>query len=58
MKTHKKIRHEAAVTRQQAHAKLTVSDKLAKLDAKLGIGLGAKKERARLQKQLETTTKS
>ena len=41
-------RHEAQV-RQEEYSKLTPKQKLERLDARLGPGVGAKKERARLE---------
>jgi hypothetical protein len=49
-----KLRHvkqEEAKARQAAHAKLSVAEKLAKLDAMFGPGQGAARERARLAAQ-------
>ena len=40
-----------AVERQTAYAALSNDEKIAKLDAKLGKDIGAKKERAKLQKE-------
>lgn len=42
------LKREEATQRQADHDSLTVAQKLAKLDAKFGVGVGAKKERARL----------
>lgn len=47
----REIRQETAAVRQAEHATLSVAEKLAKLDARLGLGQGAGKERARLAKQ-------
>jgi hypothetical protein len=44
-----KIRCEEAEQRQESYNKLSVADKLSKLDSKLGTGVGAKKQRAKLQ---------
>jgi len=52
MKT-KSVRKEEAVERQVEHDKLTIQEKIAKLDNKFGKGVGAKKERAQLQMKLE-----
>ena len=41
-------RKSEAEARQEAHDKLTSQQKLAKLDKRLGKGIGAKKERARI----------
>lgn len=43
-------RHAEAVARQEAYDKLTPHQKLGVLDKRLGTELGAKKERARLNK--------
>lgn len=48
----KKFRQEQAVTMQEAANKLTPEAKLANLDKKLGVGVGAKKERAKLQSKI------
>lgn len=47
------LRRDCAAKRQEARAKLSAKDQIEKLDAKLGAGQGAKKERARLAKQIE-----
>lgn len=44
----KKDRQKEAVERQEAHDDLTTQQKIDKLDRKFGIGLSAKKERAKL----------
>jgi len=49
----KTFRQEQAQKRQDAYNKLTIEQKIDKLDFKFGKGVGAKKERARLQKRLE-----
>ena len=49
MRTRNRKRREEALERQEAYAKLTPHQKLKKLDAKLGPGVGAVRERARLQ---------
>lgn len=46
-------RRKQAERRQEAHDKLTPQQKIQKLDDKFGAGQGAKKERARLTKQIE-----
>lgn len=46
----KKIRQEEAIERQKAYDKLTDAQKIDRLDGKLGKGVGAKKQRAKLQK--------
>jgi hypothetical protein len=45
---HKKFRQEEAAERQTEYDKLSVKDKLAKLDTLFGVGLGAEKQRAKL----------
>lgn len=52
MKT-KSVRRDEADTRQDAYDQLTPTEKLARLDTRLGTGVGATRERARLQKQIE-----
>lgn len=47
MKTKETLKKEA-IARQTASDALSVNDRLRKLDAKLGVGVGAVKERARL----------
>jgi len=42
------IRKQGAQTRQEAYDKLTPKQKLEQLDKKYGIGIGAKKVRAKL----------
>lgn len=42
-----------AVLRQETYDELTPKQKLAKLDARLGEGVGARKERVRLKRQME-----
>ena len=51
-KAKKEQRRKEAIERQEAHDKLTVQQKLDRLDAKFGAGKGAARERARLEKQL------
>lgn len=46
-----KFRQEEAIERQAAYDKLSTNEKLSMLDRKLGVGVGAKKQRARLQDQ-------
>ncbi|MCK5132735.1 MAG: hypothetical protein KAR40_11355 [Candidatus Sabulitectum sp.] len=48
----KKDRQKEAQVRQDAHNRLTPLQKINKLDSKFGIGIGAKKERAKLQAEL------
>ena len=45
---HAKFRKDEAVERQVAYNQLSTAEKIAKLDAKLGEGVGAKKQRIRL----------
>ena len=45
-------RREAAEVRQEAHNKLSIEQKIAKLDKKLGNNQGAQKERKKLKEQL------
>lgn len=52
MKT-KEDKHTEAREREAAHEELSPVQRIAKLDAKLGPGVGAKKERARLMKLME-----
>ena len=47
-----KLRRDCAVKRQEARAKLSAKEQLALLDKRLGDGQGAKKERARLAKEI------
>ena len=49
----KSIRKEEAIRRQKEYDKLTIEQKIAKLDNKYGKGIGAKKEREKLKKKLE-----
>lgn len=53
MKFRKKERAENAASMKLESDKRTPAQKLARLDERLGEGVGAKKERARLVKQLE-----
>ena len=46
-------RKEEAIERQKEYDKLTVEQKITILDDKYSKGIGAKKERARLQKKQE-----
>jgi len=45
----KKVRKEEAIERQKEYDKLTIPQKLAKLDEKYGKGLGAKKVRTKFK---------
>jgi len=47
-------RKQMAQDRQEAHDKLTIEQKIDKLDIMFGKGLGAKKERGKLQTKLES----
>lgn len=51
MKT-KTDKKEEAIIRQKEYNKLTIEQKIAKLDTKFGKDLGAKKERIKLAKKL------
>lgn len=57
MKTKNTKRSEAA-ERQSEWAKLTPKQQLADLDRRLGAGVGAKKQRARLAEKLNEDSKS
>jgi hypothetical protein len=43
-----KFRKDDAKERQEAYSALSVEEKVARLDRKLGVGLGAKKQREKL----------
>ena len=45
----KQIKETEAIVRNEAWAKLTPEQQLASLDERLGKGIGAKKQRARIQ---------
>ena len=45
----KQIKETEAIVRNEAWAKLTYEQQLADLDRRLGKGIGAKKQRARIQ---------
>ena len=47
------LRSEEAEVRREERAKRTPQQQIAVLDKKLGVGVGAKKERARLKKQIQ-----
>ncbi|GAF96078.1 unnamed protein product [marine sediment metagenome] len=51
MEERKKVRREEAEERQKKHEKLSVDEKIGKLDKNLGKGIGARKERAKLAKK-------
>lgn len=53
-KSYRDIRREQAAKRQAERAKRSPAEQLALLDARLGKGQGAKKERARLEKLLNS----
>ena len=48
-----KFRKDEAKERQEAYDKLTTSSKLENIDKMFGVGIGAKKQRAKLAKKLE-----
>lgn len=48
-----KLKRQEAVERQTFYDTLSVSQKISELDRKLGVGLGAKKQRARLAAIME-----
>ena len=50
---YKETRRKEAQERQEAYDKLSPKEKIAILDKRLGKGLGAKKQRAKLQAQME-----
>lgn len=49
----KEARREEAMARQAAYAELSPKQKLAALDAKFGKGLGAARERARIEASMK-----
>ena len=49
----KQIKETEAIVRNEAWAKLTYEQQLADLDRRLGKGIGAKKQRARIQYKLD-----
>ena len=57
-KKSRKDRHLEAKKRQKEYLTLTTVQKIKKLDDKFGKGLGAKKERVRLNSQLDKQKKS
>lgn len=52
----RKLKRADALERQTAHDALSLLEKIAKLDRKLGPNVGAVKERARLKAALEAQT--
>ncbi len=56
MNSYTKDKREDAEARQAEYDKLTIQEKIARLDKKLGKGLGAKKERAKLNKLIKKDT--
>jgi hypothetical protein len=44
----REARKQAACQREQETSNLSINERLARLDARLGVGVGATKERARL----------
>jgi hypothetical protein len=53
MKTHLKKLSDEGKQRQTENDKLTIKERITKLDKRLGIGIGAMSERKRLTVQLE-----
>ena len=49
----KQIKQTEAAVRNEAWAKLTYEQQLADLDRRLGKGIGAKKQRARIQYKID-----
>ena len=49
----KQIKQTEAVVRNEAWVKLTYEQQLADLDKRLGKGIGAKKQRARIQYKID-----
>jgi hypothetical protein len=49
----KQIKETEAIVRNEAWAKLTPEQQLASLDERLGKGIGAKKQRARIQHKID-----
>ena len=58
MTKNKENRKIGATSREEYNATLTVQQKIAKLDALLGKGVGAKRQRARYAKLLEAGGKA
>ena len=55
-KDRREKRQREAQERQEAYDKLTPKQKMAKLDQKFGKGIGAKRQRERLSKQIQPPT--
>ena len=51
----KQTKQTEAIVRNEAWAKLTYEQQLADLDRRLGKGIGAKKQRARIQYKINNT---
>ena len=51
----KQIKQTEAIVRNEAWAKLTYEQQLADLDRRLGKGIGAKKQRAKIQYKIDNT---
>ena len=49
----KQIKQTEAIVRNEAWAKLTYEQQLASLDERLGKGIGAEKQRARIQYKID-----
>ena len=49
----KQIKETEAIVRNEAWAKLTYEQQLADLDRRLGKGIGAKKQRSRIQYKID-----
>lgn len=49
----KQIKQTEAIVRNEAWAKLTYEQQLADLDRRLGKGIGAKKQRAKIQYKID-----
>lgn len=57
MNLNKVARQKSAKERQEVYDQLTTKQKIADLDRRLGKGVGAKKQRAKLAKRLEDEKK-
>jgi hypothetical protein len=53
----KSIKREAAEARQKEYDALSISERIAKIDAKFGVGQGGTKERAKLAKRSSSPQK-